>query len=254
MEGNMKISIITVSYNAVKTIEQTIQSVVNQTYDNIEYIIIDGGSIDGTVDIIKKYEDNIAYWVSEPDKGIYDAMNKGINVATGDVIGIINSDDWYATSHIIAEVVQMCDIHDCDLVCGDMYYFDERGNPLNVNKCISKPMLSELKKRMNIAHPTVFIKKNIYTKYGCFNTKYKVAADYDLMLRLSFAGVVAKYSPSVVVNFRLGGASSSDSFYIINEVAKIRKNNHINVLLRYRYYMEDVFFTLLNMARKYAKF
>lgn len=95
MEEQLKISIVTVSYNAAKTIEQTIKSVINQTYSNIEYIVIDGGSTDGTVDIIRKYEDRIAYWVSEPDGGIFDAMNKGIKVATGEVVGIINSDDWY---------------------------------------------------------------------------------------------------------------------------------------------------------------
>lgn len=121
----MRISIITVSYNSAGTIERTIKSVIQQDYGDVEYIVIDGGSTDGTVDVIRKYEKKIFFWLSEPDEGIYDAMNKGIRRATGEIIAFLNSDDWYQ-KNILSEVAEQFQDNNTQIVCGDVYYHQER--------------------------------------------------------------------------------------------------------------------------------
>lgn len=211
------ISIITVSYNAISTIEKTICSVLAQTYSNIEYIIIDGGSTDGTVDIIKKYDDKLTYWVSEPDKGIYDAMNKGISYATGDLIGLINSDDWYADD-VFQTIVKAYLISDRKtLLHGDIAYY----------KCgkitIYKPAmnLASFWYGTVVAHPTVFVPKCIYEEYGVFDRSYKIAADYDLLLRLFLQGVGYRYLSCVVTHMSDGGVSSVNMIAGYREVLRI---------------------------------
>ena len=204
-----KISIITVSYNAAKTIEQTILSVINQTYNNIEYIIIDGGSTDGTVEILKKYEDKIAYWVSELDNGIYDAMNKGIDIANGEIVGIINADDWYEKNAIEISVNSLLKDEELDGICGDIFIYMECSKCTLVKRICSSTSLNLLKNGMTIMHPTVFLKKSFYDKYGKFDTKFRIAADYDLMLRASLKGANIKYIPMIISHFRLGGTSGN---------------------------------------------
>lgn len=208
------ISIVTVSFNAVQTIERTILSVINQTYENIEYIIIDGGSTDGTVDVIKKYADCITYWVSESDKGIYDAMNKGISHATGDFIGIINSDDWYADDalQIIADGV--CFNPDVDLFYGDMVVFYSDGHQ-NIRYSDHR----KLRKQVSINHPTCFVRALIYQKKH-FSSVYKIAGDYDFML-WCFINECKFYNLNkIIAYFSPGGVSSIpsikhlDAFYI----------------------------------------
>lgn len=199
---NMKVSIITVCYNSAKTIEQTIQSVINQFYINIEYIIIDGGSTDGTLNIIKKYEDKISYWVSEPDDGLYDAMNKGISVATGDIVGIINSDDWY-NEKAIAKVVDCFNKGKADVVYGDIINISANGKELyKSNKSVVQ---DELFLRIIYDHPSFFVKKSAYEKYGGFQCKYRISADYHLMLKLYSNGAIFKYVEFPIAYFRLSG-------------------------------------------------
>ena len=197
------ISIITVAYNAAGTIEQTIKSVVNQSYENLEYIIIDGGSTDGTLDIIKKYKDRIDFWISEPDKGIFDAMNKGIEIAKGELIGIINADDWYESDIIsnIADRFKNTDkkavIHGLLRNLKDEQFYSIKGNSIRV-----------LKYDM-IQHPTCFIPRSVYQQFGKYDIKYKYSADYDLVLRYVESGIQFKFIEQVIANFRIGGISSA---------------------------------------------
>lgn len=206
MSLNIKISIITVSYNAVKTIEETINSVLNQSYSNIEYIIIDGGSRDGTVDIIKKYQDKINVWISEPDKGIYDAMNKGIKLAKGDWIGIINSDDCYCIDAFDTILNTISKNQNAELIFGDLNIIDK--NSKFINKLEPILQLDHIKHTMSIFHPTVFIKKEIYQSFGMFNLKYKLSADWDLLKRFYLNGVKFNYVNKSIASFRKGGAGS----------------------------------------------
>lgn len=213
------ISIITVVYNGVKTIEQTIQSVIRQPYKNKEYIIIDGGSTDGTVDLIRKYETSLSYWVSEPDKGIYDAMNKGIARAKGELIGIINADDWY-DENVFEEIVK---------------YYKETGSGKVIHGLLRNFMDEEFYSMVGnsirrlrfdmIQHPTCFIPKTIYETFGVYDTSYKYSGDYDLILRFVNSGVKFCFVERPIVNFRLGGISSIPQAEI--EMFKVRVKHHL---------------------------
>lgn len=201
MQDKMLVSVVTVVFNGEKHLEQTIQSVLTQTYGNIEYIIIDGGSTDGTLDIIKKYEDRLAYWVSEPDNGISDAFNKGIIKATGEIIGILNADDWYEPDSV-AQLV--ANAEKGDVFHGVMQYW---GDEKKLHK--TYPDASLLAKEMTINHPTVFVKKWVYEKYGVFRLDYRYAMDYELMLRFFVNGVKFYAIDSVLTNMRYEGVSDT---------------------------------------------
>ena len=181
----MKISVITVCYNSALTLEQTIQSVLSQNYADKEYIIIDGASTDGSIEIINKYKDQIQYFVSEPDGGIYEAMNKGISASTGDVIGILNSDDLYKNANILQQISDRFS-ENVDAVCTDVEIF--RGHPENVVRYYSctkwKPWMFRVGHQP--PHPGFFVRKNCYNKFGIFDTSYKIAADFDLLFRLIY--------------------------------------------------------------------
>lgn len=206
MSVEKKVSIITVSYNAVNTIEQTICSVLKQSYKNIEYIIIDGQSTDGTFDIVNKYAERIDYFVSEPDTGIYDAMNKGIQQATGDIIGIINSDDWYEPD-TVEKIVSSFESTNAELIYGNVCYISEDGE-----KSLKGEELSDkIWYSMVTPHPSVFVLSKVYERYGYFNTKYKIAADYELILRFYTEGVRFLYLDQVLANFRSGGISTIEA-------------------------------------------
>ncbi|MDO4880112.1 MAG: glycosyltransferase family 2 protein [Capnocytophaga sp.] len=238
MKNSPLISIITVSYNAVKTIEDTILSVINQTYPNIEYIIIDGGSTDGTLDIIKKYQERIAYWVSEPDKGIYDAMNKGIAKATGELVGIINSDDWYELD-AIENVLSLYEETNTPMIYhGGLNVIKEDNAIFYTSKAPIK--INRLKKGMIINHPATFVPKKIYEDIGGFSTSYKIASDYDFILRAFMKGYSFKPIHNVLANFRIGGVSTSISKGSLKELHTIRKNNNTYTLLD-KYYIYDMF-------------
>jgi len=197
------ISIITVVYNNVETLEDTIKSVINQPYNKLEYIIIDGGSTDGTVDIIKKYEKYISFWVSEADKGIYDAMNKGIAQSKGDVIGLLNSGDTYEDNafRLLANNFDKANKH-----C--VYYGDVYLNYLDMNiKVKTKAVLKNLQYAMAISHQAMFISRDTYLDYGKYDLNYKYAADYAYILGLFLKKVKFKYIGDAVACFATGGTS-----------------------------------------------
>lgn len=211
----MKVSIITPSLNSEKTIEQTINSVLNQRYTDFEYIIIDGNSSDHTVDIIKEYISLFGgrmRYISEKDDGIYDAMNKGIKLARGNVIGIINSDDWYEKD-ALEKVVNFFSNNDTDVIYGKMNILTENAQLEEYPVCD----LSALWYKMVIPHPTVFVRREIYKRYGVFNTQYNLSADYELMLRFYSQNVKFSFVDSVLANFRLGGESQHNRIHCIKE-------------------------------------
>ncbi len=198
------ISIITVVLNGEKYIEQTIQSVVNQTYTNIEYIIIDGGSTDKTIDIIKKHEKNIDFFISESDNGIYDAMNKGIKKAKGKYIGLLNSDDYYERDAVEIIVNEINIQADFDIFFGNAHIINEY---IQKKKLQTKMRGKNMEKGFSIFHPTVFVKKETYTKYGMFDISFKIAADYELLLRFYKKNCKFFHINKTITNFREGGMS-----------------------------------------------
>lgn len=206
----MKVSIITVCYNSAETIENTLISVVSQSYPNIEYILIDGQSTDGTLAIIERYKSKLARVISEPDKGIYDAINKGIQLASGELVGVLNSDDFYINNSVIEEVVKILQQQNADCVYGDLQYVDRQNTNLVKRNWVSGKYEQGLfYKGWMPPHPTFFIKNECYKKYGLFNLQLKSAADYELMLRmLHVHQIKAAYLPQVLVKMRVGGKSN----------------------------------------------
>ncbi|MFD2247689.1 glycosyltransferase family 2 protein [Pontibacter ruber] len=196
------VSIITVVYNGEKFLEHTINSVLAQTYPNIEYIVVDGGSSDGTLSILRKYDDQIAYWKSEPDKGISDAFNKGVALATGELVGILNADDWYEPD-AVARIVSR--YQPDSVLYGSLQYWNLDGS----KDVQAAPNLHFLPFEMSLNHPTVFVSSSLYHKYGVFNLNFKLAMDYHLLLRFYKAGATFIYVDGVITNMRHGGASSN---------------------------------------------
>jgi glycosyltransferase len=205
----VKISVITAVRNGADTLRDCIESVRNQTYP-AEHIVIDGASTDGTLDIITEYRSSISKVVSEPDNGIYDALNKGIRLASGDVIGLLHGDDFYAHDKVLGAVVDVFEKQNIDSCYGDLLYVDKNDK----NKVIrywksSEYKHSKFKQGWMPPHPTFFVKREIYEKYGVFNTGFRIAADYELMLRfLEKHRISTYYIPEVFIKMRLGGASN----------------------------------------------
>ena len=229
----MKISIITVVYNNKATIQDAIDSILNQTYKNIEHIIIDGASTDGTIEIIKSYGDKITTFISEPDEGLYDAMNKGITLATGEIVGILNSDDFYIDKHVIKRVVKVFQERGVDSMFADLIFVA----PNNLQKTIryydsSKFNPSKFAYGWMPAHPTFFVKRKIYEKYGVFKTDYKIAADYEILVRFLEKYKISYYYMQLpIIKMRIGGISTSGikSNYVLNkEIIRACKENGIH--------------------------
>ena len=210
IKNSVKVSIITSAYNSEGTIEDTIKSVVNQTYRDIEYIIIDGGSTDRTPEILRQYEDEISICVSEPDNGIYHALNKGIRLSTGDIIGFLHADDFYENDNVIETVVSRMKEHDVDSCYGDLLYVNKKNTEKIIRFWKSCPYTEGLfQKGWMPPHPTFFVRKEVYREYGDFNTAFKIAADYELMLRfLEKNKISTHYIPEVLIKMRTGGASN----------------------------------------------
>lgn len=208
----MKISIITVVYNGASTLRSCIDSVLSQDYSSVEYIIVDGQSKDGTVDLVKAYGSRIDQFISEPDKGIYDAMNKGLKLATGDVIGILNADDFYASNTVISDIVKEMKVTNADGAYGDLEYVDAINNDLV--KRSWKSGAYKINSFMNgwmPPHPTFFLKKTVYEAKGGFRLDLGSAADYELMLRMIHKEAIKlAYVPKVLVKMRMGGVSNSN--------------------------------------------
>ncbi len=205
----MRISIITVCYNSEKTIEDTIKSIVEQNYLDLEYIIVDGGSDDKTLDIVEKYKNSVTKVISESDNGIYDAMNKGIDMSTGDVVGILNSDDFYYHKDVLREVSAIFKERDVDAVYGDIIYVDRE----KINKKVrfwraGEYVKEKLKNGWIMPHPAFFVKRDVYKKYGKFNLDFRIAADYELMLRFLLKNINISYIKKTLVCMREGGYSA----------------------------------------------
>ncbi len=206
----LKVSIITVCYNSSKTIESTIQSVITQNYSSIEYIIIDGLSSDNTLQIVERYNDKIAKVISEKDKGIYDAINKGIAHATGDIVAILHADDFYTDKNVISTIVDAFKKQNVDAVYGDLQYVDR----VDADK-VKRNWISGAYQKQNFLkgwmppHPSFFVRRECYNKFGNFNTTLLSAADYELMLRFLYKNNCSvAYIPKVLVKMRVGGKSN----------------------------------------------
>ncbi|AWW00169.1 glycosyltransferase family 2 protein [Arcticibacterium luteifluviistationis] len=206
----MKVSLITVCFNSVKTIGHTIETVLSQDYDIIEYIIKDGGSTDGTLELLSKYKGQIKV-VSKADKGIYDAMNQGLELVSGDVIGIINSDDFFPDNKVISRVVDEFKSSNAGAVYGDLEYVDAEDTDKITRKWKAEAYAkSNFLKGWMPPHPTFFLKKEYYEQFGLFNPDFKSAGDYELMVRMLYKeDVKASYIPHVQMKMRAGGVSNA---------------------------------------------
>ena len=205
----MKVSIITVCLNSDQTIESALDSVLSQTHKDIEYIVIDGSSTDNTMNILRKYECQITRIVSEPDNGIYDAMNKGIKIATGEIIGILNADDYYPHKRVIEEVAATISRTNSDSCYADVLYV-QRNNLDKVVRYWKSGRFSKRKFKMGWMphHGTFYVKRQVFEKYGVYRDRFPVAADYELMLRFLYKyGISTVYIPDVLLKIRTGGAS-----------------------------------------------
>ena len=216
----MKVTIITVTYNAEKYLQDCIESVVNQSYPDIEHIVIDGGSTDGTINIIKQYEEHITHWISEKDRGMYDGINKGMRIATGDVIGILNSDDVLASIDVIDSIVACFEQHKVDSLYGDLVYVDQK----NTRKVI-RYWKGFSYKRIRFAygwmpaHPTFYFKRELLPALGGYESHYFTAADYEFMARYLYKHrISAVYLPKLIVKMRVGGQSNR------NIMSRLRAN------------------------------
>ena len=237
------ISILTIVFNGEKYLEQTILSVLKQTYAHVQYIIIDGGSTDQSPDIIKKYEKDIYCWISEKDKGISDAFNKGIARATGDIIGIINADDWYEPDALERVADQM---DDADICFGDIQLWQKDRKEL-----IQKGNFKLLNKEMTINHPTVFVKRKIYETYGGFDLRYRCAMDYDLMLRFKINKCRFLYLPHTLANMRWGGLSDTSWKTGCRETLEIKNKYLPDQKLRNQlYYLKHI--TAIKSAKTFS--
>lgn len=226
----MKISIITVTFNSSSTIKDCITSVNNQTYTDIEHIIIDGASKDDTVDIVKSLASRVTKIISEPDNGIYDAMNKGIELASGEIIGILNSDDLFYDDGVVAKIVKTFNNNQNESLYGNLVYFNS--DDKITRKWHSKPFTPGLfAKSWSPAHPTFYCKKELYEKYGLYKTDYKIAADVELMLRfLELNHISTMFIDDYLVKMRTGGVSNqglNSTIIITKELRRAFKENNL---------------------------
>ena len=244
----MKISIITVSYSSASTIRDTFESVLNQTYSDIDYVVIDGNSSDETILIIKEYEQKFngrMHWISEPDNGLYDAMNKGIKMSSGEIIGILNSDDYYASNNVLTQVVDTISSKNTDSCYGNLLYV-KKNKPYRYWR--SGPHKS-FKYGWMPPHPSLFIKKNIYEKFGYYRLDCGTAADYELMLRfLEKEKVTTQWIDELLVIMRVGGISNRSISSRIEALKNDKKGWIVNNLKPY------FFTTFLKKIRKIPQY
>lgn len=227
----MKVSIITVTYNSVRYLENCILSIVNQSYSDIELIIIDGNSKDGTLDTINKYQQYISKWISEPDRGVYDAMNKGIKLATGDLIGILNSDDTFYSNTVIENIVSFHKHYNINASIGNITQHNKYGKMVRLYS--SKSWYPE---KLEIGymppHPSIFFQRSLFNEYGYYNLEFYIGADYELIVRYFLKNKITwKYSGITTTSMLIGGKSSSgySSYRLITrEIIKSLRMNGIN--------------------------
>ena len=225
----IKVSIITVVFNNSSTIKNAIDSVLGQTYKNIEYIVIDGGSTDGTVDVIEKYSDKISIFLSEPDEGLYDGLNKGIKLATGDIIAILHSDDVFYDKCVVSDMVDKMHVTGSEFCFSDLVIVD--------NKKILRYYMANYYKRWLFRigwlppHPTCFMKRSLFHEFGLYSTKYKGAGDFDFLVRIFYGRDIQwAYLNRITVKMQYGGISNSgwrSKVSNAQEISKILKNNNV---------------------------
>ena len=244
----MKVSIITVSYNSVSTISDTINSVLSQTYSDIEYIIIDGHSTDGTIELINSFGDRISKFISEPDKGMYDAINKGIKISSGDIIGILHSDDFFYDNLVIEKIAKEFEDTNIDAVYGDVLFV----SPVDTSKIVryySSRLFNSEKFKFGYmpAHPSFYVKRELYDKLGYYKTDYKIAADFELLIRFIHINKINhKYIEMPFVKMRTGGVSNNSIFSRITlnkEISRACNENGIktNFFKIYSKYITKIF-------------
>ncbi len=244
----MKISVVTVVLDNRKYVEECIHSVLNQTYTDTEYIVIDGASTDGTREIIQKYTNKLSIWISEPDKGMYDAMNKGIRLATGEVVGFLHSDDVYNNNVVLDKVVREFEERSVDSIFADLVYI-AKNNPEKIVRYYRAYNFTPdmFAYGWMPPHPTFFVKRNCYERFGLFKTDYAIAADYELLTRFIGKNKISyHYLPEVLVKMRSGGRSTKNirSNIILNkEIIRACTENGIktNYLKVYSKYFTKIF-------------
>lgn len=247
---NLKVSIITVCFNSVTTIENTILSVANQEGVEVEHIIIDGASTDGTLDIISKHT-TISKLISERDKGIYDAMNKGLDLATGDIVGFLNADDFYAGSDILSKIALHFQDSKIDACYGDLVYVEQQNTDKIVRYWKSRSYQQGIfKAGWMPAHPTFFTRKSIYDQYGGFNLDYRIAADFEMLFRLiEQRKILTVYIPEIIVKMRMGGTTNNSIRNIFIQ------NQEIIQILRHGYgHISTINFVLMKVASRLVQF
>ena len=230
----LKISIITVCYNSATTIKDTISSVANQSYPSVEHIIVDGGSKDTTIEIIRT-SSSVTKFISEPDNGIYHAMNKGIGMVTGEIVGTLNADDFYADDAVLTDVAGIFEDPEVDACYADLVYVAKTNTKKILRYWKSRIFSAGLFKRGWMpAHPTFFVRRHLYEELGGFDLDYKLQADFELTMRfLEIYRINAVYIPRVIVKMRVGGASNQSLSNIIKgniEAYKACKKNHLSIL------------------------
>ena len=246
----MKVSVITVCLNAYNTLHRCLDSVKNQNYQEIEQIIVDGRSTDGTQKIIESYKKNINKIIIEKDKGIYDAMNKGLRNATGEIVCFLNSDDFYSSKNIISYVVQKFKEENIDVFAGDVAFFKKNNESKIIRKFSSSVFAPEkMKYGLMPAHPALFLRRELVNKIGFFKENYKIAGDFEFMLRI-FKNINIKYlyQPKIIVHMQIGGISTRGiKSYLLSNKEILRackennvKTNFLNIFLRYFYKIKEL--------------
>lgn len=226
----MKVTVITVCYNAAAHIDETLRSVIMQDYPDIEHIVIDGGSTDGTQDRVRRYSECIAHFVSEPDGGVYDAMNKGLRMATGEVVAFVNAGDMIATRHTVSRMAQAFSQSGLGAVYGDVLMVD----PDDIHKVRrfwkgGAYRHDNFKRGWMPPHPGTYIRKSAYDRFGLFNTELEVGADYELLFRMLYRHrLPARYIPHVAVRFRLGGMSNASLSHVLKANIEVRRSWRLN--------------------------
>ena len=252
MDYNFKVSIITVTKNSEKTIQKTLQSIKNQSYENVEYIIIDGNSVDNTINIVKEYSEYISCIVSEPDEGIYDAMNKGISYASGDIVLFLGAGDYLLEKALKHVLKFFFDNPDIDIYCGEVYKrqgddLQKRNNPFALNP-------DNLRYGMIYCHQAVFAKKVLFDYIGKFNTRYKISSDYDWLLRAYYQGAKFFYEKEYIAVFDYNGISSRKLMFMAKEALDVAKTNDAGQLYTkeiYHQYYQNYINAFVKEGREY---
>ena len=242
----MKITVITCTYNNVKTVERALLSVLNQNHKEVDYVVIDGGSTDGTLDILKKYRSHFQTFISEPDKGLYDALNKGIRNAKGEYVGFLHSDDFFLSNTVLTEIEQfiLASSQKPAGVSGEMVYFAKEESRLRMHRRYSTSHFKPWQFRFGVmpGHTATFIQKAVYDTYGLYRTDFRIAADYDLLVRfIAVEKLPWRYTDQVWIAMQMGGVSTANlqsNFLLSREIEKLLKEKNIwthSILLYFKY-------------------